>query len=1020
MGLFSYVKNLFTKKPYKLLSEPVSTTEISIIDTSSLEISRDLTDDEKQIKNELYEEISSGNISTFIKFGDDIAKRINYYIEIFRKRIDQNIKDNINISKFANLEDAIRLKVKIAFNNAEIDSIIEELNSLRRDCELRVIALEDLGKQELKKSKRKIFFFGDKFDQTKISSINNAIERLSGNIKIINTLVYSMKKEKETQVLENTSLNQYIDKNDSETTTEITNKVLDEKFEELKNSVTAIGKFSNIPQINLNGIKLSETDISNKTIDEKIKIIALTKRYLDLYVAQNRQKLLEPNGILDNAKKSLNKLWEEIESEYYDRDIWAKRFFYEGSFRNYGKKVIENQGIDIYDKQITDIENLLSIFSEEIPENFKEEFYKTKFYFYALLSETIPLHHGDFGPPFTIKSEEERSYYIKFIENIIEKMHRESSDGELLRFMDKHLKIKDSSQILQQSIKLATLLRIEKYGRYGLYTLILYESKKNGEFNFCCLEQLYGDALDKVSCMNTESFAKDILRLWNMDNDKKRTQNYFWGDNLSLPRKTNPTDRYNAYYSEKFKFVDETYTMLNKKIRMESHKPENQRLWNTKEITITYLDDNFTKNTSSIYLANFITNLCLSIEEFSGGEISKEQVRDTILNFYSIRTTDNDKLLIYKSPDNATSINLKTSLSDLSDTLKEILVGFVYLGFPYGQGISYDKNIDESLPEYKLPKVYRRNIENSDMINYIGNKFLFTRFQGTESQQVSYEHFKFINETSGLIHKKIQKEKNKDKKDRLWNSEFLTLDNGIIGSRTPIRINLSEFICNLATTIEKITGSLVKKEQIRDGILNFKCFKEVNNVNHYIEMFKDKKENSTTPSQISCDLNIYKDLNIPSQDCIFFFEGEIVKEILMQMFDDYANIKLKTDHSPIEILSVMLTNYILDEMYEGKHLSEGIYYKFNGHYVDSDIFKESYQSIITKLNYRYIQALFGSLSNMGFSNLFKYTDLCIKLINDNAPRLSKDKNEEQLSQALANGFKISDCIDLGNFKEKEH
>ena len=75
MGLFSYVKNLFTKKPYKLLSEPVSTTEISIIDTSSLEISRDLTDDEKQIKNELYEEISSGNISTFIKFGDDIAKK---------------------------------------------------------------------------------------------------------------------------------------------------------------------------------------------------------------------------------------------------------------------------------------------------------------------------------------------------------------------------------------------------------------------------------------------------------------------------------------------------------------------------------------------------------------------------------------------------------------------------------------------------------------------------------------------------------------------------------------------------------------------------------------------------------------------------------------------------------------------------------------------------------------------------------------------------------------------------------
>ena len=44
------------------------------------------------------------------KIGRIIA---HIYIEIFRKRIDQNIKDNINISKFANLEDAIRLKVKI-------------------------------------------------------------------------------------------------------------------------------------------------------------------------------------------------------------------------------------------------------------------------------------------------------------------------------------------------------------------------------------------------------------------------------------------------------------------------------------------------------------------------------------------------------------------------------------------------------------------------------------------------------------------------------------------------------------------------------------------------------------------------------------------------------------------------------------------------------------------------------------------------------------------------------------------
>ena len=84
MGLFSYVKNLFTKKPYKLLSEPVSTTEISIIDTSSLEISRDLTDDEKQIKNKLYEEISSGDVN-IDALPDSVLKVIDYMDSLVRE-----------------------------------------------------------------------------------------------------------------------------------------------------------------------------------------------------------------------------------------------------------------------------------------------------------------------------------------------------------------------------------------------------------------------------------------------------------------------------------------------------------------------------------------------------------------------------------------------------------------------------------------------------------------------------------------------------------------------------------------------------------------------------------------------------------------------------------------------------------------------------------------------------------------------------------------------------------------------
>ena len=125
-------------------------------------------------------------------------------------------------------------------------------------------------------------------------------------------------------------------------------------------------------------------------------------------------------------------------------------------------------------------------------------------------------------------------------------------------------------------------------------------------------------------------------------------------------------------------------------------------------------------------------------------------------------------------------------------------------------------------------------------------------------------------------------------------------------------------------------------------------------------MFKDKKENSTTPFLISCDLNTYKNLNISSQDCMFFFEGAIIKKILMQMFEenDYTNTKLKTDYSPIKILSTMLTNYILDEMYGNRSILGNT----NHYYLNPETYGKSHQSNQTNLNYLYINEMFHYLS----------------------------------------------------------
>ena len=164
--------------------------------------------------------------------------------------------------------------------------------------------------------------------------------------------------------------------------------------------------------------------------------------------------------MLDNAKYSLNKLSEDIKNDYYDRALWAKKFFSTVYEDEDGNRSIESDlPFSKYNIQITNIGNFISIFNEELPDDFKEDFYKTKFYYYALLFE-INEKDADVSSTIPVKSEEERNYYIKFIESIIEKMHRISTDGELLRFMDKHLPIKDSSQILEQ------------YDRYLVFLLL--------------------------------------------------------------------------------------------------------------------------------------------------------------------------------------------------------------------------------------------------------------------------------------------------------------------------------------------------------------------------------------------------------------------------------------------------------------------------------------------------------------------------------------------------------------------
>lgn len=325
-------------------------------------------------------------------------------------------------------------------------------------------------------------------------------------------------------------------------------------------------------------------------------------------------------------------------------DLWAKKVFSDTI-------ILDKDGKNLYavntvyhkfGKRLENIERFLSIFSEEIPDDFKEKFYKTKFCFYALYMESKK-NDAIESEPFRIKSEEENKYYTKFITEIVDKMHRESKDGALLQFMDKYLSLKNINSILKNHVKLVALLRIEKYGRGGLFTLILFKRIPfNQNYYSCCLDQISmkPSTITKEPINNSE-MANDILKLWSLQNYDRPEDSYnrFWGTYESsaklesiLNRPFNPYENYFTYYSSNldyFEFLAKTIAQTNKLNRL--NKKENDE-----ELFIK--SGNIKVHKGLIFALESI-----AFEKISKGQVKKEDVLNILQN--SRKSFNNETLI---------------------------------------------------------------------------------------------------------------------------------------------------------------------------------------------------------------------------------------------------------------------------------------------------------------------------------------------------------------------------------------
>ena len=713
MNLFNKIKNVINRifyNPKKLnsingIENAPTTSKISVIDTSSLDINRVLTDEEKQKVEEYSQEIDLSS-NKIIEYGNEISRKVSYYMEISRKRLNQNIEKNKEFLKEATPRNVISQKLDIEFNNLEIRSILEELQNLKRECELRIITLEEKGQAEIQKGKKLIFFLESKVDLVKVNLINNAIERTKTTIKIIEMLSSSIKNELIAVTQEEKSLNRYIENSDNEENIKITNELLDKRFEEQKGILQAIQEIGKseeeFPQ------RLLKEELGDREISEKLKIVVEAKRYIDLYVEKNKRDFLEPGGLFEKTQNALDVLWEQIETDYYDLELWAK------------KELNYNSEMSKISKSLENIEKIINIFDEEIPEEFKRKFYKIKFYERALLCEQ---NQSDVSQNFLIENETERKYYAEFVKEIIDKIHRESNDAELLQFLDKNLQLKDIDNILDDYEKITAILRIEKYGRDGLFTLrffkkdtmlqeyVQYENMfgeysgyyreltffychiGHSEFafnikntNFISLDdanELDGIngikikykpqgllnltmPLEKVNGASSK-FTQEILKLWD-DSPRKSTsfkdfitKEYEYpfiveipqivklallkNFNLDISKYIHRCTIYGNYSDlPNFFFVKDRFfadTQQAINRKIREDKQNNKSGWNSDNLLIHYSGTAPQNEYGRISLAEIICRYALAIQEIT--KLPKEEIRDRILSFDSFKVRKSNR-----------------------------------------------------------------------------------------------------------------------------------------------------------------------------------------------------------------------------------------------------------------------------------------------------------------------------------------------------------------------------------------
>ena len=571
----------------------------SLVDISYLNINRELTKEEKEKLKTLEKELDKGDLNSFISYGQELGNSLLDKQRIIMDYMAKNQEIFKSIKEDSSTENIIKinLDLSVKLNKLKTVSTLLEIEQEKRECELRIIALENKFKELEKRANSKglVRFFGEDTVniRRKLGLINDAITRLTVQINTTNSIIMHTTKIIATVNEFEKSINEQLEKRDAEENERITRELLKKMYNDAErklNTLSELVKNEKVPR------PYDYSDL--RSAQELIRNFALEEKFIDIFMEKHKTVL---NEKLEISKKVLDKILEKLEDLYTvsPEDLSKMKKYHYLYYRTKKNEETLRKTMEIF-----------NLFGEKVSKEDREKCYKAKLYNQIIAFDNGQAINGDDDKA----EEEEKEYYLKYQEMVKQKVLNSSSDRALKKYINDDLR--GFSKFL--IIRLASRL-----DRFGVDGIVQFD-------HFTYSENSTNMLSDLDSFVHQSGLGWIIYNLYGTTLQKKYRM---------FAKSANAKEDNEKEFDEEG--TDEVKAIVNKNIYKDLDKKEKDRKWNKAYIDFgTIHKENWDENPKivirRIHIGDIIACFAKNVGEIAKSKDIEKMVIDKILNANSL------------------------------------------------------------------------------------------------------------------------------------------------------------------------------------------------------------------------------------------------------------------------------------------------------------------------------------------------------------------------------------------------